>query len=194
MQLVKTKIVDNKKSLIELPTEIMLEPKKLYYPVTSGRCPVGRPCVEVGDRVLVGQLIGVRVGSFFDQEVHSTVSGVVLKNEKKVDQSGKLVDCMVVENDFKYEEFAPGFERSDEEIKQLTHKDFVSIAHDTGLVGLGGAAFPSYIKLDTDEEIKVVVANGAECEPFLISDYKFMDEYPEKVILGLSYVMQAVNA
>ena len=194
MQLVKTKIVDNKKSLIELPTEIMLEPKKLYYPVTSGRCPVGRPCVEVGDRVLVGQLIGVRVGSFFDQEVHSTVSGVVLKNEKKVDQSGKLVDCMVVENDFKYEEFAPGFERSDEEIKQLTHKDFVSIAHDTGLVGLGGAAFPSYIKLDTDQEIKVVVANGAECEPFLISDYKFMDEYPEKVILGLSYVMQAVNA
>jgi electron transport complex protein RnfC len=194
MQLVKTKIVDNKTKLIELPTEAVCEPEKLYYPVTSGRCPVGRPCVEVGERVLVGQLIGVREGSFFDQEVHATVSGVVLKNEKKVDQSGRLVDCMVVQNDFKYEEYDADFERTDEEIKKLTHKDFVSIAHDAGLVGLGGAAFPSYIKLDTTEEIKVVVANGAECEPYLISDYKFMDEYPEKVILGLSYVMQAVNA
>ncbi|MGI6787345.1 MAG: RnfABCDGE type electron transport complex subunit C [Acholeplasmataceae bacterium] len=194
MQLVKTKIVDNKKSLVELPTETACDSEKLYYPVISGRCPVGRPCVEVGDRVLVGQLIGVRQGSFFDQEVHATVSGTVLKNEKKVDQSGKLVDCMVVENDFKYEEFNKDFERSDEEISKLTHKEFVDIAHDAGLVGLGGAAFPSYIKLNTDEEIKVVVANGAECEPFLISDYKFMDEFPEKVILGLSYVMQAVNA
>ena len=57
MQLVKTKIVDNKTKLIELPTEAVCEPEKLYYPVTSGRCPVGRPCVEVGDRVLVGQLL-----------------------------------------------------------------------------------------------------------------------------------------
>jgi electron transport complex protein RnfC len=194
MQLVKTKIVDNKKSLVELPTEILCEPEKLYYPVVSGRCPVGRPCVEVGERVLIGQLIGVREASYFDQEIHATVSGTVLKNEKKVDQTGKLVDCMVIQNDFKYEEYNPGFERSDEEIKKLTRKEFVEIARDAGLVGLGGAAFPSYIKLDTDEEIKVVVANGAECEPFLISDYKFMDEYPEKVILGLSYVMQAVNA
>lgn len=194
MQLVKTKIYDNKKNLLKLPTVVCPDSEKLYFPVTSGRCPIGRPCVEVGDRVLVGQLIGVREGSFFDQEIHSTVSGTVLKNEKKVDQSGKLVDCMVVQNDFKYEEFNNGFERSDEEIKKLTQKELVAIVHDAGLVGLGGAAFPSHVKLDTKEEIKVVVANGVECEPYLVSDYKFMDEFPEKVILGLSYVMQAVNA
>ena len=62
---------------------------------------------------------------------------------------------VVIQNDFKYEEYNPGFERSDEEIRKLTRKEFVEIARDAGLVGLGGAASPSYIKLDTDEEIKV---------------------------------------
>lgn len=195
MQLVKTKIKDNKHKLIELPSyDSLLNSPKLYFPVTSGRCPIGAPCVEVGDHIKVGQLIGVREGAFFDQQVRSSVSGVIVKSEKKVDQTGKLVECIVVENDCKYEEFNEGFERSDEEISKLTRKEMVEIIHESGLVGLGGAAFPSYIKLNTDKPIKVVVANGTECEPFLISDWKFMFEFPDQVILGLSYVMQAVNA
>ena len=195
MQIRKTKIKDNKKDLVTLPSyESLLNSPKLYFPVTSGRCPVGAPCVEEGDYIKVGQLIGIREGTFFDQQVRSSVSGKVVKSEKKVDQTGKLVECIVIENDCKYEEFNPGFERTDEEIANLTQQEMVDIIRDSGLVGLGGAAFPSYIKLATKEEIKVVVANGAECEPFLIGDYKFMAEFPEQVILGLSYVMQAVNA
>lgn len=195
MQIRKTKIKDNKQQLVDLPPqESLLNSPKLYFPVTSGRCPIGAPCVEVGDHIKVGQLIGVREGPFFDQQIRSSVSGTVLPNERKVDQTGKLVDCIVIENDCKYEEFNPGFERSEEEIDALSQKEIVDIIHDSGLVGLGGAAFPSYIKLDTDQEIKVVVANGTECEPFLVSDWKYMYEDPEQVILGLSYVMKAVNA
>ena len=195
MQIRKTKIKDNKKVLIQTPhEESLLNSEKLYFPVTSGRCPVGAPCDEEGDHIKVGQLIGVREGAFFDQQIRSSVSGKVVKSEKKVDQTGKLVNCIVIENDCKYEVYNPGFERSDEEIKNLTQEEVVDIIRDSGLVGLGGAAFPSYIKLGTKEEIKVVVANGAECEPFLISDWKFMYENPSDVINGLKIVMRSVNA
>ena len=195
MQIRKTKIKDNKKVLIQTPhEESLLNSEKLYFPVTSGRCPIGAPCVEEGDHIKVGQLIGVREGAFFDQQIRSSVSGKVVKSEKKVDQTGKLVNCIVIENDCKYEVYNPGFERSDEEIEKLTQEEVVDIIRDSGLVGLGGAAFPSYIKLGTKEEIKVVVANGAECEPFLISDWKFMYENPSDVINGLKIVMRAVNA
>lgn len=195
MQTTKTRIKDNKQALIDLPSyDQPLNSPKLYFPVTSGRCPIGAPCVEVGDYIKVGQLIGVREASYFDQQIRSSVSGTIVANEKKVDQTGKPVDCIVIENDFKYVELNPGFERSEEEIAAMTQKQIVDIIYDSGLVGLGGAAFPSYIKLDTKEKIQVVVANGTECEPFLTSDWHYMYENPEQVILGLSYVMQAVDA
>jgi Na+-translocating ferredoxin:NAD+ oxidoreductase subunit C len=191
----KTKYIpDGKKELKELPIIHYLDAEYVYYPVTSARCPEGETCVIGGQFVKVGEIIGTRKGAFFEQPMHATVSGEVVGNEKHIDQSGKVVDCLIVKNDKKYTMHASIIERSDEEINQLTKEDFIKIVKDAGLVGLGGSAFPTYIKLETKDTIDVVIANGVECEPNLISDYGLMMTDPRSVIEGLIYAMKASGA
>ena len=193
--IVKTRnIPDGKKELKELPILHYLDADFLYYPVTSARCPEGETCVIGGQFVKVGEVIGTRKGAFFEQPMHSTVSGEVVGYEKHIDQTGKMVDCLIVKNDKKYTLHEDIKERTEEEINELTKEDFVNIIKDAGLVGLGGSAFPTYIKLQTEDKIDVVVANGVECEPFLISDYGLMMNHPEEVIQGLIYAMKASQA
>jgi len=191
----KTKYIpDGKKELKALPIEHYLDAEYLYYPVTSARCPEGETCVIGGQFIKVGEEIGTRKGAFFEQPIHSTVSGEVVGYEKHIDQSGKLVDCLIVKNDKKYELHDSIKERTDEEIDALTKSDFVEIVKEAGLVGLGGSAFPTYIKLQTDKKIDIVFANGVECEPYLIADYGLMLHEPSKIIQGLIYTMKASGA
>lgn len=187
-------IPDGKGSLKRLPLISYLEAPYLYYPITSQRCPEGETCVVFGQFVKVGEVIGTRKGPFFEQPIHATVSGEVVGHEMKYDASGKRVNSMIVKNDFKYELHESVKERSNEEINKLTQEDFVEIAREAGLVGLGGSAFPTYIKLGTKEKIDVILANGVECEPNIISDYELMMNHPDELINGLIYAMKAVNA
>lgn len=187
-------IPDGKKELKKLPIDHHTEADYLYYPVTSARCPEGETCVRGGQFVKIGEVIGTRKGAFFEQPMHATVSGEVVGNEKHVDQSGKLVDCLIVKNDFKYELHETIKDRSNEEIDALSKEDFVQIVKDAGLVGLGGSAFPTYIKLNTNDKIDVVLANGVECEPNLISDYGLMMTNPRAVVEGLIFAMKASGA
>jgi Na+-translocating ferredoxin:NAD+ oxidoreductase subunit C len=191
----KTKYIpDGKKELKALPILHYLNADYLYYPVTSARCPEGETCVRGGQFVKVGEVIGTRKGTFFEQPMHSTVSGEVVGYEKHIDQSGKLVDCLIVKNDKKYELHESIVDRTEEEIDALTREDLVNIVKEAGLVGLGGSAFPTYIKLETEDPIDVVIANGVECEPNLIADYGVMMTDPRDVIRGLIYVMKATSA
>ncbi len=191
----KTKnIPDGKKALKELPILHYLDADYVYYPVTSARCPEGETCVRGGQFVKVGEIVGTRKGAFFEQPMHSTVSGEVVGYEKHIDQSGKVVDCLIVKNDRKYTFHESINERTDEEIDALTKEEFIEIVKDAGLVGLGGSAFPTYIKLETKDTINVVIANGVECEPNLIADYSLMMNNPREVIKGLIYAMKASHA
>jgi electron transport complex protein RnfC len=187
-------IPDGKKELKELPILHYLDAKYLYYPVTSARCPEGETCVIGGQFVKVGEVVGTRKGAFFEQPMHATVSGEVVGYEKHVDQSGKVVDCLIVKNDGKYELHESVIDRSDEEIEALTKDDYIKIVKEAGLVGLGGGAFPTYVKLQTNDVIDVVIANGVECEPNLIADFSLMMNSPREVIMGLVYAMKASGA
>lgn len=111
-----------------------------------------------GQFVKVGEIIGTRRGAFFEQPMHATVSGEVVGYEKHIDQSGKKVDCLIVKNDFKYEVSDQVKMRTDQQIQAMTRQDIIKIIKDAGLVGLGGSAFPSYIKLETKNRIQVVLA------------------------------------
>ncbi|VEU79675.1 RnfABCDGE type electron transport complex subunit C [Haploplasma axanthum] len=191
----KTRIIpDGKKELKKLPILHHKEAEYLYYPITNARCPVGETCVLGGQFVKVGEVIGTRKGSFFEQPIHATASGEIVGIEKHHDQTGKLVDCVILKNDQKYELHESVKDRTDEEIKNLTREELVEIAKEMGLVGLGGSGFPTYIKLNTKEEIDTIVVNGVECEPFLVSDYELMLNSPHELIKGLIYVMQAMKA
>lgn len=159
----------------------------MVYPLSQH---IGAPCeplVQKGDRVLTGQKIGDS-SAFVSAPVHSSVSGTVTAVEKRPHPNGKRVLSVVVENDFKYEEHPDVYKRYDYD--KLSKGEKLAIIREAGLVGLGGAAFPTHIKLNPPEDKKIdcVIINGAECEPYLTSDYRVMLESPALVFKGIEMI------
>jgi len=187
-------IPDFKEMRRDMLVEEVKDPKYIYIPITDLRCPKGDTCVAPGDEIKMGQLIGTRHGGFFDQPIYSTVSGKVVGIEQKLHGLGSKVECIKIENDFKYELHENVKPRTEKEIKKLTKKDLVEIMEKAGLVGLGGGAFPMFIKYKTDKPVEYVLANGVECEPYIISDYQLMKSHAREITEGLVYAMRSVDA
>ena len=148
---------------------------------------IGAPCkcvVTPGQEVAMGQVIG-EAGGFVSAPVHASVSGKVKAISSCVLQSGKSVPAVVIENDFQ--------DRWDESVKpranvgSLSAKELIEIVRDRGIVGLGGATFPTAVKLapPPDKQVDTLILNGAECEPYLTSDHRLMLEHPAEVIDGM---------
>lgn len=190
----KTRHIEDTKNLIgSLPAVRYVDPKYVYLPVTTGRCPTGELFIKVGDHVNCCQKIGVRHGGFFDQPIHATCSGTFIGLEKHYHRSGKIVDFVKIENDFK-ETYDPlVHKRTPEEIEKLTKDDMTKIIQDCALVGLGGSSFPTYIKFKTDQKINLILINGIECEPYITADHRLMMEYPYRIINGIKYALKAFN-
>lgn len=150
---------------------------------------IGAPakaCIAVGDRVLVGQKIGEAAG-FISANVHSSVSGTVKKIEPRLIASGNMVESVIIENDGQYEEAVWELK----EYEDMTKEEKRDAIKEAGIVGMGGAGFPTHVKLTPkdDTAIEYVIVNGAECEPYLTSDYRRMVEEPEVLIEGLKMVL-----
>lgn len=145
-----------------------------------------KPCVAVGDHVLVGQKIGEASG-FISANVHSSVSGTVKKIEPRVIANGNKAESVIIENDDQYEEFI--WELKD--YADMTKEEKRQVIKEAGIVGMGGAGFPTNVKLTPkdDSAIEYVIINGAECEPYLTSDYRRMIEEPEILIEGLKMIL-----
>jgi len=150
-------------------------------------------CVKPGQIVNMGQVIGEAQG-FISAPVHASVSGKVVSVTICAAVGGKSVPAVVIENDFE--------DRWDESVKPcenvdaLTAEDIVKIAADRGVVGLGGAVFPTSVKLNTtklDPKPDMLVINGSECEPYLTSDHRLMVENAEQVIDGIRFAMKALD-
>ena len=150
-------------------------------------------CVKVGQVVNMGQVIGEAQGTI-SAPVHASVSGKVVSVTTCVVAGGKSVPAVVIDNDFE--------DRWDESVKPcenvdaLSAEDIAKIARDCGVVGLGGAVFPTAVKLDTsklDPKPDTLVINGSECEPYLTSDHRLMVENAEQVIDGIRFAMKALN-
>lgn len=164
-----------------------LTPKgEIVIPLSQHIGAPATPCVEVGDRVLVGQKIGEAAG-FISANVHSSVSGTVKKIEPRQIANGSMVNCIVIENDDSYEEYL--WEHKD--FEEMSKEDIRTVIKEAGIVGMGGAGFPTNVKLTPkdDDKIEYVIVNGAECEPYLTSDYRRMIEEPEVLIEGLKIVL-----
>ncbi len=188
------RVSDYKQLMKELPTLRHVDPERVYINLPGERCPKYTVHVEKGAKVKLGEILGERDGGFFKQPIYSTVSGTVEGTTEKTDASGDKIECLVIKNDYQDTYHESITDRPDSVIADFKKKDFVEILKDKGLVGLGGAAFPSYIKLDTDKDIHTVVINAVECEPYLSSDYRLIKDQPEDIFKGLSYVMQAIEA
>ncbi len=187
------KVRDYKALTRALPTLRYLNPPSVFIHLQNSRCKTYNLNVKEGDHVKIGEVIGIRHGGFFEQNVHSTVSGTIGTLIKKFHRTGRKVDCVEIINDYKDTLHESVFDRTDEEISKLTQNEIVEIIKEKSLVGLGGSGFPTYIKLATKDKIDTVVINAVECEPYLSSDYRLILEHPDRVGMGLKYIMQALN-
>lgn len=147
-----------------------------------------KPVVNVGDDVLTGQLIGEASG-FISANVHSSVSGKVKAIEPRMLVNGSKATCIIIENDGKFDEVE--FEKP-KSLEELSKEEIVELVKKAGIVGMGGAGFPTNVKLSPKEPDKIdyVIVNGAECEPYLTSDYRRLIEEPEVVICGLKVMLK----
>ncbi len=158
---------------------------------------IGAPCqpvVKKGDKVKVGTLIGKSVG-FVSANIHSSVSGTVLKIDKVTDASGYGRDAVFIQ--VEGDEWEESIDRSDNLVKEctLSSKEIVEKIAQAGLVGMGGATFPTHIKLTPPpgSKAEVLIINGVECEPYLTSDHGLMLEKTEEILVGIAILMKVVN-
>lgn len=161
----------------------------MRYPLNQHIGAPAVPCVAPGDRVLAGQLIA-GAGGFVSANILSAVSGTVLAVEPCRTVSGAMADCVVIENDGRYEK-APGLATARDYTK-LTPEEIVAAVRDAGIVGLGGAGFPTHVKLSpkNPEKIEYFIVNGAECEPYLTADYRIMLEKGEALVEGCEVILR----
>lgn len=163
--------------------------KEMVFPMSQHIGAPAKAVVKVGDRVLVGQTIGEGTG-FVSANVVSSVSGKVTAIEMRMTATGDKVESVVIENDEQYEA-VEGF-GEERELAKLTKEQIRDCIKKAGIVGMGGAAFPTHVKLTpkNDSDIEYVIVNGAECEPYLTSDYRVMLENTEEVVEGLKVILK----
>lgn len=169
-------------------TEIRLPEKVIISMSQHGGVPC-TPLVNVGDTVKTGQLIGIS-DAVISAPVHSSVTGKVTEITEIINVFGKRNKAVVIETDLR--------QTLHEDIKPPvidTREDFIKAIRDSGSVGLGGAGFPTYVKLNCPEDsgVDTLVVNGAECEPYITSDYRAFMEDGEKIVAGIRIILEKLG-
>ena len=170
------------------PVQVLIPKGEMVFPMAQHIGAPAKPLVKKGDRVLVGQKIA-EAGGFISANVICSVSGTVKAVEPRLMVNGTMVTSVIVENDGldeKIEHFG-----EDRDYTKLSKDEIRSIVKEAGIVGLGGAGFPTNVKLTPKDDSKIdyILVNGAECEPYLTSDYRMMLEEPEKIVGGLKVIL-----
>ena len=179
---------DGKELSKDKPIKAVLPKGDLVYPLSQHIGAPARPVVAKGDHVLTGQKIA-EAGGFVSAPVYATVSGTVKAIEPRRVVTGDNVMSIIVENDGLYEEVEYPEVRP---LAEMTREEIIEQVKEAGIVGMGGAGFPTFIKLSPKEPEKIdyVIANCAECEPYLTSDYRRMLEEPEKLVDGMKVYLK----
>lgn len=160
----------------------------LVYPLSQHIGAPASPIVKKGDHVLKGQMIA-EAGGFVSAPIYASVSGTVKAIEPHVNPTGAKVNCIVIENDGQYEEveYPPV-----KPLSELTKEEILNMIANAGIVGMGGAGFPTRVKLSPKEPDKIdyIIANCAECEPYITADYRRMMETPELLVEGMKVILK----
>ena len=176
------------------PIRRMPVPKVVYVPIAQH---IGIPAeiaVAQKDKVQAGQVIA-RSGGFVSSNIHAPVAGTVTKLDKIVDTRGYKKQCIVIRTDLKDES---NFQEVELPLKQeitMEPDEILKRISDFGIVGLGGATFPSHVKLNIKEGKKLdcLIINGVECEPYLTADHRLMLEKTEEILVGIRILMHALK-
>ena len=173
--------------LVRFPT-----PEEIVIPLSQHAGAPANALVQAGDSVKVGQKIGECAG-FISGNIHSSVSGTVLAVEDRLHPTkGGKVLSVVIKNDGK--DTPAESVKPNKSLEELTPDEIVEIVKEAGIVGMGGAGFPTSVKLKPGKPIDAVLLNGCECEPLLTADHQVLLNYADEVIYGLKAMMKAVDA
>ena len=181
----------------ESVTQVAKLPAQAIFPLSQHIGAPAKPVVSKGDKVKVGSLLA-EAGGFVSAPIYSSVSGTVVKIDEAVDATGyrKPVIIVKVEGD----EWEECIDRSDKletlaGHPELTSEEIVERVKKAGVTGMGGAGFPTYVKLCPPPTAKAecVILNGVECEPYITSDYRLMMEHADEILVGLDLLMKAVK-
>ena len=176
----------------DMPIQEFPEPDILVIPMSQH---IGAPCkplVKKGDLVTVGQKIGDNQGLCVP--VHASVSGKVKAVEMRAHTNGTTVMSVVIENDHLHTLCDDCRPRTREDVDALTPEELMNIIREGGIVGMGGATFPTHVKLSSGlGKVDTVIVNAGECEPFITSDDRICREMPEKLISGLKVIMKILG-
>lgn len=180
---------DGKRFTKNKPVQTYLPKGELVFPLSQGIGAPAKPVVQKNDAVLMGQTIAEAAG-FVSANIVSSVSGTVKAIEPRLTLSGSRVDSIVITNDHNYTP-VDGMGRYRDHTK-MSKEEILDAVKAAGIVGLGGAGFPTHVKLMPKEPDKIdyVIVNGAECEPYLTSDYRMMIENSEQIVKGLKVMLQ----
>ena len=183
---------ENKHYAENCPVQPFPEPDTLVIPMQQHIGAPCVPCVKKGDRVLVGQMLGDNQGLCVP--VHSPVSGTVKAVEPRPHTSGTMVMCVVIEND-RQGELSPDIKpRTQAEVDALTSEELMGIIRQSGVVGMGGATFPTHVKLSSGlGKVDTIIINVSECEPYITADDRLCRENPEQVLSGLGIIMKILG-
>ena len=168
---------------------VMPAPKEVIIPLSQHIGAQNKATVSINERVLMGQVIG-ETEQFVSAPVHASVSGRVKAIEDRPLMDGRKALCIVIENDG-FDESVPVKKAA---LEGMSPDDIKAVAKSAGIVGMGGAGFPTHVKLAVPKPVDTVIVNGAECEPYLTCDHRLMVERADDMVLGLKAAMKAVGA
>ena len=187
------RLKEYKDSTYHKPIQQAKLPTKVFIPLSQHFGKPTEPIVNVGEQVKVGQLLG-SLDKGLSAPVHSSISGKVLSIQDYPHPTlgkGKAVTIESDNTDTKIDEI--GRIRSEDEVSSISVDQLRKIILDAGIVGLGGAAFPTHIKLNPPKKIDSFILNGAECEPFLTNDFVLMRERALEIISGVKIVLKILG-
>ena len=181
----------------EVETKVAALPKQAIFPLSQHIGAPAKPVVAKGDKVKVGTLIA-EAGGFVSAPIYSSVSGTVFKVDTAIDATGYRKPAIII--NVEGDEWEESIDRSDalELVKnhpELTPEEIVARVKKAGVTGMGGAGFPTFIKLTPPPTAKAecVIINAVECEPYITSDYRLMMEHPDEILVGLELLMKAAK-
>ncbi len=174
----------------DVPIRRMAIPDRVIVPLMQHSGAPCEPLVQVGATVQLGQKIGDSE-EFISAPVHATLSGTVVAIERRTHPAGEAVECVVIEGKGEQGEFVPVAKNNPDQMSPEELKDAIKEA---GLVGMGGAAFPTYVNINTRQPVDTLILNGAECEPFLTCDHRLMVERADELITGADILMRCIGA
>jgi len=176
------------------PIELLPVPGSVTIPLTQHIGAPATPIINIGDKVLTGQIIA-KASGYVSANIHSSVSGIVKKIDTIPDSSGFRTPSVVIE--VSGDEWIDTIDRSTTVAKEIryTSEEIIDKCFQAGIVGMGGASFPTHIKLNIPEGKKcsLLVINGVECEPYLTSDHRLMLEKAEEIVTGIRIMMKALK-